>query len=128
MSTTRPGELARIQEISKGDPYRAEVLTLLAVLNERSERQEEITKAHTAWQIEHDKKDEVRFERGDARMSAIEKSLGGAVSGVNTLQDDKAMVKGAWKALTIVATVVAVMSGAFAWLWENIRTAFGPHP
>ena len=43
MTTTRPGELSRIQEIAKGDPYRAEVLTLLAILNERSERQERIT-------------------------------------------------------------------------------------
>lgn len=118
--TTRPGEIQRIKQIVGGDAYREEVLTLLAVLNERSERQEKITQAHSQWQIDHDKKDEVRFAQGDMRMSAIEKSLGGAVSGVNTFKADREKVAGMWKALTVVAAIGVAVLGAFAWIWDHL--------
>ncbi len=57
-------------------------------------------------------------------MSRIESNLGGAVSGVNTLQGDKMMIKGAWKAVSIVAVVAAAFAGAFSWLWDHIAVLF----
>lgn len=121
MTTTRPGEITRIKDLAKDDPYRTEVLTLLAILNERSERQERITAEHTAWQVEHDKKDEIRFERGDARMSAIERSVGGVSSGVNDWNDAKAQALGMKKLIIGVVAVIAAVGGGIIGLFEIIK-------
>ena len=128
MTTTRPGELSRIQEIAKGDPYRTEVLTFLAIQNERSERQEKILSALSAWQIEHDKKDEIRFERGDARMSAIERSVGGVSSGVNDWNDAKAQAIGMKKLVIGVVAVIGTIGAAVIGLVEIMKALHGNHP
>ena len=130
MTTTRPGEITRIKDLAKDDPYRTEVLTLLAILNERSERQERITAEHTAWQVEHDKKDEIRFERGDARMRALEEVLegkdgnGGVRSSVNDYRYNVEQFKGAWKALGLIVTVGLVLAGWLGWIWDHVVAVF----
>ena len=130
MTTTRPGEITRIKDLAKGDPYRTEVLTFLAIQNERSERQEKILSSLSAWQVEHDKKDEIRFERGDARMRALEEGLdgkdgkGGVRSSVNDYRDNVEQFKGAWKALGLIVTVGLVLAGGLGWIWDHVVAVF----
>lgn len=106
--TTKPSELAEI--IEDETKFRLYVVQKL--------------ERFSAWQEAHDREDELRFTAGDERMSRIESNLGGAVSGVNTLQGDKKMIQGAWKALSIVVAAALVFAGAFSWLWDRVAVLF----
>jgi hypothetical protein len=72
VSNTSPSETARIHAIAGDDPYRRELLTSVALLLERSEN-------NIKWQIQHEIRDDKRFEELDER-------LGDVTSSVNTEQ------------------------------------------
>lgn len=103
--TTRPGEIQRIRELANGDEYRAEVLTALAVLQERSEHQSE-------WMRQHDRRDDERF-------GALEQKVTGVSSSANDLQINSRY------SLKEVAVGFLVLCGALGGLIGFIYWAIG---
>lgn len=121
MSVTRPSELGRIKSIAGDDPYRQEVLVLLAVMNERSESSQAWQKKCDEWMRTHDLEDRERFTRGEERMDRIERSMGGIRSGVNDYEHVKEQVKGARKLILGVVAVVATIGGAIIGFFEILK-------
>lgn len=122
--TTRPGEMSRIKSLADGDPYRHEVLTMLAIQDARSERQEARSERADAWMIAHDKKDDIAAVKFENRLINIEASIDGKDglrSGVSDYRDDKSQFTGG-KRLAIAAGVfVAAIFGMIELLVKIIE-------
>lgn len=115
---TTPGEIARIAHLANNDPYRTEVLILLASLKEISKRNEEQLRIGSQWMIEHDRKDELRF-------AAIEGKLPSVVSSVGDYNDTKQQVTGAKKLAMGVISALTLLGGFVyfvAWLIKELRS------
>jgi hypothetical protein len=121
MSITRPSELNRIKAIAGDDPYRQEVLVLLAVMHEKLEATAEWQKKCDNWMREHDLEDRERFTRGDERMERIERSVGGVRSGVNDFEEAKQQIIGAKRFLLGVVAVIATIGGAIIGAFEIMK-------
>jgi hypothetical protein len=116
---TRPSQFAEIVRTEEG--FRLYMV-------QKMERQSADVSLILANQAHHEKEDERRFADGERRMSAIESSLGGVKSSVNDIDDDRNQIRGAWKAIGIVALVVVTLSGAFSWLWSKLEIIFKAQP
>ena len=84
--TTRPGEMSRIKDMAGNDPYRERVLTVLAVLEERSEQSINWQRGTDEWRANHDKIDAVSFAEVRADIATLKGSVGKVSSSVATEQ------------------------------------------
>ena len=119
---TEPGERTRREYEAKLDAKNAELSrekTQLALIGiEYAIKDLGATLAH---HIDDDKRIQAELK---SSVSSLSGKVSGAISGVNTLNGDKKMIQGAWKAITIVGILGATIAGAFSKVIEHLMAFF----
>jgi len=124
---SRPLEPSEISRLAGGDAYRFEMLLSQKTQEKTLVEMKETIREMSKWQIDHDKKDEVRFTETNMRMAEIEKSIngkGGVVSSVNDYNESKQQLKGAWRAIAILGIIITTIAGGLGWAWDHIVALF----
>jgi len=121
---SRPLEQSEISRLAGGDPYR---LAMLMSQNNQErmmiEFRQEI-KDLSKWQVDHERKDDIRAVKSEMRMEAIEKSIdgvGGVRSGVNDYEENKQQIIGMRRLLIGAVAVIAAIGGGIIGLFEIIK-------
>ncbi len=84
--TTRPGETARHAELAKNDPYRMEVLALLAVVEDRTKQTLNWQSGSDEWRANHDRNDAASFAEIRNDVASLKRSVSKVTSSVGIEQ------------------------------------------
>lgn len=121
---SRPLEQSEINRLSGGDPYR---LAMLISQNNQErlmvELRQEI-KDMGRWQVEHERKDDVRAAKSDMRLEAIEKSIdgaGGIRSGVNDYEENWQQFIGMRRLIVGIVAVVGTIGAAVLGVLQIVK-------
>ncbi len=129
-SSTRPGEIARIREIAEGDPKWIEALTLLAVLNDRSEQTRNWQRGTDEWRANHDRNDTIMFTEIKAEIANMKASGVSISSGVENYKDKLSQAKGIRNFVVGSVLLIGTTYGAIKGIGEIVAwmASTGKHP